>query len=78
MPCFFSRTNFLQLIVELECLLQLDWIGIVEVVLLESVVSSFPIALDVGLAWPRRAPMPRPLHLGVLIMRVAGGNQQGR
>jgi hypothetical protein len=48
----------------------------VEVVLVESVVASFPIALDVGLALPRWATVPRPPHLGVLIQEGGCGNQE--
>jgi hypothetical protein len=47
-----------------------------EVVPIELVVASFPIALDVGLAWPHRAPVPWPLCLGVLMHEGGRGNQQ--
>jgi hypothetical protein len=59
-----------------ECLLRVDWIDIMEVVPIELVVASFPIALDVGLAWPHRAPVPWPLRLGVLMHEGGRGNQQ--
>jgi hypothetical protein len=33
---------------------------IVEVVLVESLVAYFPIALNISFVWPHRAPVPRP------------------
>jgi hypothetical protein len=38
-----------------------------EIVLEEHVVDSFAIALDVGLAWSRRAPAHMPLTLSVVV-----------
>jgi hypothetical protein len=55
-----------------ECLIREDWIGILEVVLVESMVDSFLIALDISPVWPRQAPAHK--HLPLVVLMDDGGH----
>jgi hypothetical protein len=50
-----------------EYVLQVGWIGGVEVFPVEHVVANISTALEIVPTWPRQAPVHMPTSLGVLI-----------